>query len=233
VALRSAGRPSLPPTCGRWDEPSTGCGNPHMAENRDGPRRGTSGAVDAPDSGGRSWCAGTLNPEGECAYPNDEPFGWSNANGVQTTQVATHARRWHPANGVPSDRETCELPSVNLLVAVGQARHDRSISGLPARGCPFVSRGRRALARRPISLSTPIQQQIKVLTFGRTWESAADVVVSRAAVSQATQVRRPTRTASAIRPPSSAPATMAWAQCVIHSATPCREPVPYAASAPR
>src|SRR5450631_1314230 len=82
------------------------------AENRDGPRRGTSGAVDAPDSGGRSWCAGTLNPEGECAYPNDEPFGGPNANGAQTTQVARPARRWHPANGVPSDRETCELPSV-------------------------------------------------------------------------------------------------------------------------
>ena len=64
---------------------------------------------------------------------------------------AGHTRRWHPANGVPSDRETCELPSVNLLVAVGQARHDRSISGLPARGCPFVSRGRRTLVRRPSS----------------------------------------------------------------------------------
>lgn len=35
---------------------------PRRLVNRDGPRRGTSGAVDAPDSGGRSWCAGTLNP---------------------------------------------------------------------------------------------------------------------------------------------------------------------------
>src|SRR5450759_2628460 len=47
------------------------------------------------------------------------------------------------------------------------------------------------------------------------------------------QVRRPASTASAIRPPSPAPATMAPAQCLIHSATPCGEPVPYAASAPK
>src|SRR5450631_1643949 len=149
-----------------------GCGwsaRPHIpvaqkadcAEDRDGPRRGTSGAVDAPDSGGRSWCARTLNPEGECAYPNDEPFGWPIANGEQTPQVTAHTRRWHPANGVPPDRETCELPSVNLLVAVGQARHDRSISGLPARGCPFISRGRRALARRPASCLLPFGAKLK------------------------------------------------------------------------
>src|SRR5450631_2679 len=63
------------------------------APTKDDPRRGTSGAVGAPDSGGRSWCAGTLNPKGECAYPNDEPFGGPNANGAQTTQVARPARR--------------------------------------------------------------------------------------------------------------------------------------------
>jgi hypothetical protein len=38
-----------------------------MEDTKDGPRRGTSGAVDAPNSGGRSRRAGTLNPGGECA----------------------------------------------------------------------------------------------------------------------------------------------------------------------
>jgi hypothetical protein len=50
------------------------------ADNRGGPRRGTSGAADAPGSGGRSWCARTLNPEGECAYPNYYAFWGVNAN---------------------------------------------------------------------------------------------------------------------------------------------------------
>ena len=57
-----------------------------------------------------------------------------------------------------------------FLVAVGQARHDRSISGLPARGCPFVSRSRRTHVRRRV-FSTPIQQQRTVLTLSQIWET--------------------------------------------------------------
>ena len=51
LGVEYAGAPTPPP--GVWSV--------------DGPRWGTSGAVNAPDSGGRRWCACILNPEGECA----------------------------------------------------------------------------------------------------------------------------------------------------------------------
>ena len=75
VPASSARRSKLWRTCGRWQEPRRGCGYTRKADNRDGPRRGTSGAVDAPNSGGRSWRARTLNPKGECAYQDNEPCG--------------------------------------------------------------------------------------------------------------------------------------------------------------
>src|ERR1039458_1822987 len=66
VAPLLACRLELSSPCEGRKETHRACGRTSIADNRDGPRRGTRGHDDAPDCGRRSWCAGTLNPEGEC-----------------------------------------------------------------------------------------------------------------------------------------------------------------------
>ena len=143
---------------------------PGVVERRFTPRIGT-----APDGGHRG--PSTLQtPGGGVGAPaHSTPKGNAHTQmmsllggRLQTAQVIVLTRRWHPASGVPSDRETCGLPSVNQLVAVGQARHDRSISGLPARGCPVHLAGPSDSRPSTCSLSTPIEEQRKDLTFGPT-----------------------------------------------------------------
>src|SRR5450631_4886093 len=57
-------------------------GAPILPLRRTAPDGGHRGAVNAPGSQGRSWCARILNPEGESAYANDEPFTSRIANRV-------------------------------------------------------------------------------------------------------------------------------------------------------
>jgi hypothetical protein len=48
---------------------------------------------------------------------------------------------WHPAGRGAIDRDPPRVTRrASLVVAPGQARHDRSTSGLPARGCPMGPR---------------------------------------------------------------------------------------------
>lgn len=168
---------------------------------------------------------------------NDERFGPSAQTAELTHQRCPfsraarglRARGWHPANGVPSDRESCELPSVNLQSRSGTSP-PRSVHQWTAR------------AWVPVRLTVPSDSRPSayfmfyspfVANKSLDFSDKSEAGFRRPHSQPPTQVRRPTRTASAIRPPSCAPATMACAQCVIHSATPCGEPEPYAASAPR
>jgi len=86
------------------------------------PDGGTSGAVDAPTSGGEELVRRHTQPLRGVHISNDERFRPPAQTAKPTRQNTRHAglcrglceKGWHPANEVPSDRQTCELPSVNL-----------------------------------------------------------------------------------------------------------------------
>lgn len=134
----------------------------------------------------------------------------------------TRTPRWHPAGGVPSAVSRLGLPSVKSHMS----HRDKPVtigptSGLPARGCPTCSRWS-SDSRQSIHFPVYSCGAAKVsLDFSDTTGSAG------------AQPRRPARTASQIRRPSSAPATMACEQWPSQRATPSGDPVPYAARAPR
>ncbi len=131
--------------------------------------------------------------------------------------------------GAISPRDSRVTKRESSYVAAGQARHELSISGLPARGCPFVSRW--SSGSRP-SAHFFVYSLLNANGSLDFWDKS-EVSFRRAGSRARAQVRRPASTASAMRPPSSAPATTARAQCRIHAETPCGDPVPYPASAPR
>lgn len=222
--------------------------------------------------GGRSWCAGSLDPEGERAMqwwtfarskatlranlsvnsPMEcitRGYRWCEAGrsarhaqipraglaGTRRPVSAGHRAclrgsrllsprtpRWHPAGGVPSAVSRLGLPSVKSHMS----HRDKPVtigptSGLPARGCPTCSRW-----------SSDSRQSIHFPVYS-CGAAKVSLDFSDTAGSAGAQPRRPARTASQIRRPSSAPATMACEQWPSQRATPSGDPVPYAARAPR
>ncbi len=125
--------------------------------------------------------------------------------------------RWHPAGGVPSAVSRLGLPGVKSHMS----HRDKPVtigptSGLPARGYPTCSRW-----------SSDSRQSIHFPVYS-CGAAKVSLDFSDTAGSGSAQPRRPARTASQIRRPSSAPATMAceqWpSQRATPSATPCRMP---------
>ncbi len=214
-----------------------GCGWTNPARNRGRPPTGGHRGPSAHQPpGGEELVRRHTRPLGGVCTSNNERFGPSTQPAELLTEYARRAglcqrldeKGWHPANEVPSDRQTCELPSVNLQSRSGTSP-PRSVHQWTARAwvpvrltVPSDSRpSAYFLFYSPLAANESLDFPDKSETRFRhpfSWIQA--------------QVRRPMRTASAIRPPSSAPATIAFAQCLIHSATPCGEPDPYAASAP-
>ena len=145
------------------------------------------------------------------------------------------ARDGTPRDGVPSAVIRPGLPGVlSVVVAPGQARHDRSTSGLPARGCPMGSRWSSDSRSSTCLHVYPRLRANETLDFRAKQEIRYLHPPVGARVSpRSSYVRRPARTASQICSPCVAPATMASEQCPIHSPSPSGVPVPYAARAPR
>jgi hypothetical protein len=193
------------------------------------PVGGTTGAVDAPSSGGEELVRRFARPRGGAnrSMVDHQVF---NGNFPRVDVAEIFGREMAPR------RTGCHRPwtrpgdqaCICVVVAPGQARHDRSTSGLPARGCPWDSRWSSDSRTSTCLMSTPLRSQSEPLTFGP--HMATD---HHCAGSGPAQLRRPARTASQTSRPPRAAATTASAQCPNQSATPSELPVPYAASAPR
>lgn len=136
----------------------------NLAGERGRPRSGGQpGPSTRQAPGGRSRCADPLYPQGGAdAFMVDHLSFNRNSLGARFSArirvfpghhrpLRTNRRRrpyalrlqgdGTPRCGVPSAVTRHELPGVHsVVVAPGQARHDRSTSGLPARGCPMGSR---------------------------------------------------------------------------------------------
>ena len=200
------------------------------------PVGGTTGAVDAPSSGGEELVRRLALPLG----------------GASTAMVAFYLCNSNFSRGVslqsaPAARRSTEEP--------GTKRGKRRVEGHTCDGTPgergAINRGSTRVTKRADNMS----HRDKPATIGpsvdfphvgaRLAHGGRAVPVYRSLVRNVRldfsqlrglpgpQPRRPARTASQMRMPSSAPATMASEQWPSQSATPCGEPVPYAASAPR
>ena len=214
-----------------------GCGWTNPARNRGRPPTGGHRGPSAHQPpGGEELARRHTRPLGGVHISNCERFCPAAQTAEPTPQDARKSglrqglgeKGWHPANEVPSDRQTCELPSVNLQSRSGSSP-PRSVHQWTAR------------AWVPVRLTVPSDSRPSAyfhfyspFTANESldFSDKSETRIRRPHSRVSAHVRRPTRTASAIRPPSSAPATIACAQWVIHSATPCGEPDPYAASAP-
>ena len=205
-----------------------------LVEKGDGPGRG--------DNRGRR--RAKLRGGGAGAPVRSTPRGSEQINGgpsilqpqlptAMSPEIFAGHERCH-RDGTP--RTGCHRPwtrpgdqaCICVVVAAGQARHDRSTSGLPARGCPWDSRWSSDSRTSTCLMSTPGRRQSEPLTLGHRRRQ-----VLAASSRWPAQPRRPARTASQTSTPARAAATRASAQCPSQSATPSGRPVPYAASAPR
>jgi hypothetical protein len=163
-------RPGTSPESGRgFAQLATTPVGARSGEKGTAPVGGTTGAVDAPSSGGEELVRRLARPQGgaSTAMVAPQPFDRNSVSRVSAdlsggrehghpstpskTDKCVHRRRapGHPTRRremAPRGRGAIDRESTRVTrrahsyVASGQARHDRSISGLPARGCPAGSR---------------------------------------------------------------------------------------------